>query len=60
MTMGLAETLFLWCAFAGVIGVALAFLRNRNKLYWGFGCFLFPPLLLVIVFLPKALRAGPR
>ena len=44
------------CAF---IGYFVARGKNRSVDVWGFACFIFPPLLIVLFFLPKNTEVKP-
>lgn len=43
---------------ASMIAGALAGMKNRDYSHWMGWCFLLPPLVLVLAFMPK--RQGPR
>ncbi len=40
-------------------GALIANMKNRSSDKWGFACFMFPPLLLLLIFMPKC-SAQPR
>lgn len=55
------ETIAIWgiAAFgSAVVGMILAGAKRRDYSAWGFWCFVLPPLLLVLVVMPK--NTGPR
>lgn len=43
---------------AALIGAMLALIKNRDYSFWLAWCFLVPPLVLLLLFLPR--NAGPR
>ena len=43
---------------AGLAGALIADKKGRDKLIWFLLCFFFPPLLLLLVFLPLKLAGG--
>ncbi|MDJ0946346.1 MAG: hypothetical protein QNJ30_23080 [Kiloniellales bacterium] len=56
--MGLGQGIFIWWVVAGLAGAAFAFVKKRNFIVWGIGCFLLPILVLVILVIPRSARAG--
>ena len=56
--MGLGQGIFIWWIVAGLAGAASAFVKKRNFVLWGIGCFLLPVLLLIILVIPRSARAG--
>ena len=38
---------------SAVIGALVAMFKRRGADVWGFACFIFPPLLLILILLPK-------
>ena len=55
------ETLVIWGLVAvgsAVLGMIIAGIKRRDFSGWGFWCFVLPPLLLVLIILPK--NKGPR
>ena len=60
MPAGLAITIYLASALvAGTIGGTIAPRKRRHAGFWTTATFLFPPLLLILLFLPTG-RALPR
>lgn len=54
MNTGLGITLYLTCALtAGVIAGVAAPNRRRHPGYWTIAAFLFPPIVLLLLILPK-------
>ena len=45
--------LFIFFVIPSVVGYKLAQIKNRNVVLWAFLCFIFPPILIVLVFLGK-------
>jgi hypothetical protein len=43
---------------AAVLGMIVAGIKRRDYSSWGFWCFVLPPLLLVLIVMPK--NTGPR
>jgi apolipoprotein N-acyltransferase len=43
---------------AAVVGGVLAYVRNRDHSWWAAWCFIFPPLLVFLIFLPR--NPGPK
>jgi hypothetical protein len=59
--MDLVEGIVIWgfvAIAAGVLAGILAGVKNRDYSFWIAWCFLFPPLLLFLVMLPR--HDGPR
>ena len=42
----------------GLLGGIIASKKGRSPLFWGFLCFIFPPLIFVIGFAPAVVRPG--
>jgi hypothetical protein len=40
--------------FCSVTGAVLAKIKRRNQLFWFIGCFVFPPLLLLLILLGRS------
>lgn len=60
MPAGLAITIYLATALvAGTIGGAVAPRKRRHAGFWTTATFLFPPMLLILLFLPRG-RAVPH
>lgn len=62
MSAGIEITIYLTCALvAGVAAAVIAGMKGRHTGFWMTGSFLFPPLILVLLFLVKRASApGPR
>ena len=54
MSEGPAITLYLTAALlSGILGAIIAHAKRRGAGFWTVACFLVPPLLLVVMLLPK-------
>lgn len=54
MDTGQLITIYLVAAFvAGLVATMVARAKNRHSGYWMLVCFLFPPLILLLLVLPK-------
>ena len=59
MTAGPEITIYLICAVvAGGLAAALAAHKGLSTVFWMPASFIFPPLVLILLFLPKRRRAG--
>lgn len=45
---------------SAILGGFIAYWKNRCADRWGFFCFLFPPILLLLIFLPKSTDVKKR
>ena len=45
---------------AAVLGGVLATTKNRDYSFWAFWCFLLPPLLLLLLIMPRNMGPAPR
>ena len=45
---------------SAVIGALVAKFKRRGADVWGFACFMFPPLLLLLILLPKNTEPRPQ
>ena len=55
------EAITIWglvAIVAAILGMIVAGIKRRDYSSWGFWCFLLPPLLLVLIVMPK--NTGPR
>lgn len=54
MNTGMGITIYLSSALvAGVLAGAVASAKRRHQAYWTVSCFLLPPLVLVLLLLPR-------
>jgi hypothetical protein len=61
--MDLVQGIVIWGLAAiasAVIGGILAGIKNRDYSFWIAWCFLFPPLLIILVMLPRHQGERPR
>lgn len=50
----------LTCIAATILGYITARVKRRNPDAWAFACFVFPPLLLILLLLPKPSKPYDR
>jgi hypothetical protein len=61
MPAGLALTIYLAAGLlAGTLGGTIAPRKRRHPGFWTTGAFLFPPLVIVLLFLPRGNYMPPR